>query len=310
MLNIIKDINKIYKKHWLIMVFKIGHCGNEVKQIQLALGLKVDGIFGKKTEKAVIEFQKENGLFADGVVGEQTLDALNINFDTDLSIFNYGDFDIDEYHLPKGEYLEGNYKNDYIILHHTAGGANPRAVVDGWSKDCIGKVATEFVVGGQNCKTGNAKYDGQIVRAFPEGCQGYHIGKSGSLHMNTHAVGIEICNFGYLKDGKTYTDALADQSQIITLDSPFRGFLDWHKYSDEQINAVRDLLLYISNRDNIDLHEGLYRWINEEGVMKAFDFHMDAYEGNVKGLLTHTNIRKDKFDCSPQPNLVDMIMTL
>jgi hypothetical protein len=292
------------------MVLKIGCCGDEVKQIQLALGLKADGIFGKKTENAVIEFQKENGLFADGIVGEQTLDALNINFDTDLSIFNYCDFDIDEYHLPDGEYLKGDYKNDYIILHHTAGGANPRSVVDGWSKDCIGKVATEFVVGGQNCKTGNIKYDGQIVRAFPEGCQGYHIGKSGSSHMNTHAVGIEICNFGYLKDGKTYTGTLADQSQIITLDSPFRGFLDWHKYSDEQINAVRELLLYISNRDNIDLHEGLYKWINDEGAIKAFDFHEDAYYGKVKGLITHTNIRKDKFDCSPQPNLVDMIMSL
>lgn len=292
------------------MVFKIGYCGDEVKQIQLALGLKADCVFGKKTENAVIEFQKENGLFADGIVGEQTLEELNINFDTDLSIFNNGDFDIDEYHLPKGEYIEGNYKNDYIILHHTAGGANPRAVVDGWSKDCIGKVATEFVVGGQNCKTGNTKYDGQIVRAFPEGCQGYHIGKSGSSYMNTHAVGIEICNFGYLKDGKTYTGTLADQSQIVTLDSPFRGFLDWHKYSDEQINSVRELLFYISNRDNIDLHEGLYRWINEDGVMKAFDFHEDAYDGKVKGLLSHSNIRKDKFDCSPQPNLIDMIMSL
>ena len=292
------------------MVFKIGYCGDEVKQIQLALGLKADGVFGKKTEDAVIEFQKENGLFADGIVGEQTLEELNINFDTDLSIFNNGDFDIDEYHLPKGEYIEGNYKNDYIILHHTAGGANPRAVVDGWSKDCIGKVATEFVIGGQNCKTGNTKYDGQIVRAFPEGCQGYHIGKSGSSYMNTHAVGIEICNFGYLKDGKTYTGTLADQSQIVTLDSPFRGFLDWHKYSDEQINSVRELLFYISNRDNIDLHEGLYRWIHEDGAMKAFDFHEDAYEGKVKGLLSHSNIRKDKFDCSPQPNLIDMIMSL
>lgn len=292
------------------MVFKIGYCGDEVKQIQLALGLKADGVFGKKTENAVIEFQKENGLFADGIVGEQTLEELNINFDTDLSVFTHDDFDIDEYHLPKGEYIEGNYKNDYIILHHTAGGANPRAVVDGWSKDCIGKVATEFVVGGQNCKSGNTKYDGQIVRAFPEGCQGYHIGKSGSSYMNTHAVGIEICNFGYLKDGKTYTGTLADQSQIVTLDSPFRGFLDWHKYSDEQINSVRELLLYISNRDNIDLHEGLYRWIHEDGAMKAFDFHEDAYDGKVKGLLTHTNIRKDKFDCSPQPNLIDMIMSL
>ena len=292
------------------MVLKIGYCGDDVKQIQIALGLKADGIFGKKTESAVIKFQKENGLFPDGVVGKNTLYALNINFDTDLSIFNNLDFDIDEYHLPDGEYIKGNYKNDYIILHHTAGGANPRAVVDGWKKDCIGKVATEFVVGGQNCKTGNVKYDGQIVRAFPEGCQGYHIGSSGSSHMNTHSVGIEMCNFGYIKDGKTYTGTVADSNQIVSLDSPFRGFSQWHKYSDEQINAVRDLLLYISNRDNIDLHEGLYRWINEEGVMKAFDFHMDAYEGNVKGLLTHTNIRNDKFDCSPQPNLVDMIMTL
>jgi len=292
------------------MALKIGSNGNDVKQIQLALGLNADGIFGKQTENAVINFQKENGLFPDGIVGEQTLEELNINFDTDLSLFTHYDFDIDEYHLPKGEYIEGNYKNDYIILHHTAGCANPRAVVDGWSKDCIGKVATEFVVGGQNCKSGNTKYDGQIVRAFPEGCQGYHIGKSGSSYMNTHAVGIEICNFGYLKDGRTYTGTLADQSQIITLDSPFRGFLDWHKYSDEQINSVRELLFYISNRDNIDLHEGLYRWINEDGAMKAFDFHEDAYDGKVKGLLSHSNIRKDKFDCSPQPNLIDMIMSL
>ena len=292
------------------MVFKIGHCGEEVKQIQLTLGLKADGVFGEKTKNAVIEFQKENGLFADGIVGEQTLDALNINFDTDLSIFNHYDFDIDEYYLPDGEYLNGNYKNDYIILHHTAGGANPRAVVDSWSKDCIGKVATEFIVGGQNCKTGNTKYDGQIVRAFPEGCQGYHIGSSGSSHMNTHSVGIEICNFGYIKDGKTYVGTIADQNQIVYLDSPFRGFSCWHKYSDNQLISVRDLLLYIADRDNIDLHDGLYRWINEEGVFYAFDFHEDAYKGKIKGLLTHTNIRKDKFDCSPQPNLVDMIMSL
>lgn len=292
------------------MVFKIGHCGEEVKQIQLTLGLKADGVFGEKTKNAVIEFQKENGLFADGIVGEQTLDALNINFDTDLSIFNHYDFDIDEYYLPDGEYLNGNYKNDYIILHHTAGGANPRAVVDIWSKDCIGKVATEFIVGGQNCKTGNTKYDGQIVRAFPEGCQGYHIGSSGSSHMNTHSVGIEICNFGYIKDGKTYVGTIADQNQIVYLDSPFRGFSCWHKYSDNQLVAVRDLLLYIADRDNIDLHDGLYRWINDEGVFDAFDFHEDAYKGKIKGLLTHTNIRKDKFDCSPQPNLVDMIMSL
>lgn len=294
------------------MVFKKGSRGDEVKQIQLALGLKADGIFGTQTENAVKKFQKENGLYADGIVGKKTLNALNINFDTDLSIIKPFkiELDIDEYYLPKGEYLNGNYKNDYIILHHTAGGANPKSVVDYWGRDSLGKVATEFVVGGQNCNTGNTKYDGQIVRSFPEGCQGYHIGSSGSSYMNTHSVGIEMCNFGYVDNGKTYTGATVDKDQIVSLSSPFRGYLNWHKYSDEQIKSVRNLLLYIANRDNIDLHEGLYKWIKSEGAIKAFDYHIDAYKGNVKGLLTHTNIRKDKFDCSPQPNLVDMIMTL
>ena len=292
------------------MVFKKGSRGDEVKQIQSALGLKADGVFGIKTENAVKKFQKENGLYPDGVVGKKTLNALNINFDTDLSIIHPFDLDIDEYYLPKKEYLEGNYKNDYIILHHTAGGPNPKAVVDYWGKDSLGRVATEFIIGGQHCKTGDTKYDGQIVRAFPEGNQGYHIGASGSSYMNTHSVGIEICNFGYVKNGRTYTGASVSQDQIISLSAPFKEHLTWHKYSDEQIRVLRELLLYISNRDNIDLHEGLYKWIKNEGSIKAFDFHVDAYKGNVKGLLTHTNIRKDKFDCSPQPNLVDMIMTL
>ena len=293
-----------------MMVFKRGSQGNEVKQIQVALGLKADGIFGIKTENAVIAFQKENGLYPDGIVGKKTLQALDINFDTDLSIIHPYDINIDEYYLPKGEYIEGKYKNDYIILHHTAGGPNPRAVVDCWGSDTRGRVATEFIVGGQHCKTGDEKYDGQIVRAFPEGCQGYHIGDSGSSYMNRHAVGIEMCNFGYVKNGKTYTGASVSTDQIVTLKEMFRGYMSWHKYSDEQIRAVRELLLYIANRDNIDLHEGLYKWIKMEGSIKAFDFHIDAYKGNVKGLLTHTNIRKDKFDCSPQPNLVDMIMSL
>jgi peptidoglycan hydrolase-like protein with peptidoglycan-binding domain len=292
------------------MVFKRGSRGDEVKQIQIALGLKADGIFGAKTESSVIKFQTENGLYPDGVVGKKTLNALDIKFDTDLSIIHPYDLDIDEYHLPKGEYLNGNYKNDYIILHHTAGGPNPRAVVDCWATDTRGRVATEFVVGGQHYNTCSTKYDGHIVRAFPEGCQGYHIGDSGSSYMNTHSVGIEICNFGYVKNGKTYTGALVNPEQIISLSAPFKDYLAWHKYSDEQIRAVRDLLLYISKRDNIDLHEGLYKWIKTEGAIKAFDFHIDAYKGNVKGLLTHTNIRKDKVDCSPQPNLVDMIMSL
>ena len=30
------------------------------------------------------------------------------------------------------------------------------------------------------------------------------LGKNGSQHTHTHSVGIEVNNFGYLKNGKTY----------------------------------------------------------------------------------------------------------
>ena len=40
-------------------VYKIGSRGDEIKQIQKALGLKADGAFGRGTEAAVKKFQKE-----------------------------------------------------------------------------------------------------------------------------------------------------------------------------------------------------------------------------------------------------------
>lgn len=36
----------------------------------------IDGIFGMKTWKAVLDFQRKNKLEADGIVGEKTMDAL------------------------------------------------------------------------------------------------------------------------------------------------------------------------------------------------------------------------------------------
>ena len=293
-------------------VYKRGSIGEQVKQIQKALGIKVDGIFGKGTEDAVKKFQGENYLTADGKVGPKTMKILMEKMDTDLSVIikPKESLDIKDYYLPKREYINGKYNNDYIVLHHTAGYDNPKAVVDCWAKDSLGRVATEFVIGGQRCTDGRSIYDGQIVRTYPEGNQGYHIGTSGSSYMNIHSVGIELCNMGWVKNGKTYTGSIVKPDQIVSLKEPFRGYINWHKYTTKQIEVLRDLLLYVANRDNIDLHTGIYKWIKTEGAMKAFDFHQDAYSGKVKGLITHANIRKSKYDVSPQPELIDMILTL
>jgi len=285
-----------------------------VKQIQQFLKIVPDGIFGSKTERAVIAWQSENGLVADGIVGFKTLDAMGIlDTDTKSKIIKTEDgLIIQPYHLNKGEYIEADVPilNDYVMIHHTAGHANPFNVVNNWNNDTIGRIATEFVIGGCDAKTGDCKYDGTTVQAFPEGAQAWHIGKSGSSYMVRHTVGIELCNFGYLNNEfETYVGSIVHKSQVVKLEEPFRGFELWHKYSDEQLKALHKLLLYISSRDNIDLSVGLIEWVKKEGP-KGFEFKQEAYEGKVKGLLTHTNVRKDKFDCFPQAELIDMLLSI
>ena len=54
-------------------LYKIGSKGEDVVQIQKALHLYPDGVYGPLTREAVLTFQRENGLAADGVVGPATL---------------------------------------------------------------------------------------------------------------------------------------------------------------------------------------------------------------------------------------------
>jgi peptidoglycan hydrolase-like protein with peptidoglycan-binding domain len=49
-----------------------GAMGEAVKEIQQALGVPADGLFGPRTEQAVKEFQAAHGLDADGIVGPRT----------------------------------------------------------------------------------------------------------------------------------------------------------------------------------------------------------------------------------------------
>jgi len=59
-------------------VLRPGATGNEVKEVQQKLGVKVDGIYGPVTIGAVRRFQSEHQLKVDGIVGPQTWKALGM----------------------------------------------------------------------------------------------------------------------------------------------------------------------------------------------------------------------------------------
>ena len=79
---------------------KFGSRGNEVIDIQTKLSSlgyykgAIDGIYGSATEKAVKQFQYDNGLSSDGIVGDKTLKALGLK-DTNSS---------------------NNYSSEYLLL--------------------------------------------------------------------------------------------------------------------------------------------------------------------------------------------------
>ena len=109
--------------------------------------------------------------------------------------------------LARGEYMPGPTKKEWLFIHHTAGWHNPYRTVKHWSSDSRGRIATEFVIGGPSIYNDDFQYDGEIVKCLPDGAYAWHLGRNGLHEMHTNSVGIEVCNFGYLKDGRTYAEA-------------------------------------------------------------------------------------------------------
>ena len=288
---------------------KKGDQGHEVRMIQVELGIEDDGHYGSETEKAVKEFQEENGLVVDGIAGDKTMEKLFPSTDLQES-----DAWIEEYHLPMGEYVNNITDKEYIFIHHTAGWNNPYKCIDQWARDSRGRIATQYVIGGPHPKTKDAKYDGVVLEAFSSNYWAYHLGKNGSSHMHSHSVGIEVCNFGPLtKDGdKYYTWANTEvhPDNVCDLGTMWRGYQYWHNYSDEQIASLERLIKHIANEHNINLNLGLKESLLNEEPFRAFGFKDDAFYGKIKGVLSHSNTRKDKTDMYPHPLLVEMLKNL
>jgi len=306
------------------MVLKIGSTGEDVKQLQRFLKVTDDGIFGSGTALKVRAWQLLNGLTPDGIVGTDTMTKMGY-ITTDLSEKAEPSFEFKRLHLPAGEYLVGPTKKEWLFLHHTAGWHDPFNTIVQWGKDTRGPVATEFVIGGQSIKGEEFKADGVIVQAFPRSGYAWHLGTGNNI-MHRNSIGIEVCNFGqltkggYTKDGKwialksnsfyTYVGVEAASEQVVKLSKAFRGYEFWHKYSDKQIESLKKNILFIGERDGIDIRKGLPELIKLAGAQKAFDTCNEDMCKTTKGLWNHTNVQKGKVDMFPQTELVDMLVSL
>lgn len=108
---------------------KQGSRGDEVTAIQTKLresgyyNGKIDGIFGSGTKNALISFQKDNGLTADGIAGSKTLQALGITADSGNGEFTHSEIALLARIISaesRGEPYEGQVAVGAVILNRIA----------------------------------------------------------------------------------------------------------------------------------------------------------------------------------------------
>lgn len=212
--------------------------------------------------------------------------------------------------LKESQYIKEETPKKQIVLHHTAGNASGVGTISMWDTDDRGRIATCVTISGPGAK---GTYDGEICQAFSSKFWAYHLGikpevfkayKVSYQSLDRIAIGIEICNWGplTLKDGKyyNYVNREMPADQVTTLETPYKGFKYYHKYSDAQIQSVKDLLVYWKGIYNIDLT------FNYD---QMFTVNTKALKGE-NGLYSHNSYRKDKTDIYPCPRMIAMLKTL
>ena len=289
---------------------------SDIINAQRLFHLQPTGMIDPLTESAIRNFQLKNDIPVTGDLDGITRNLMFSNtgeddISTDLSE-TFDDF-IQDYFLPEGEYINTRTNKEYLFLHHTAGWNNPYSTIDMWARDNRGRVGTHYVIGGINPRNLDESYDGVTLRAIEDDYYAWHLGAV-DKYMHKHSIGIEVCNFGYLiKKGNgfyTYVNTKVHESQVIKLGYKFRGHKYWHKYTDKQIESLRNLIIYLTNKFGISTYSGLQERLKVMSPKDAFEYYDDARHGEVKGILSHTSVRRSKYDMFPQDELVDMLLSI
>lgn len=207
--------------------------------------------------------------------------------------------------LPENQYIRKSYNKNQIVLHHTVSGQGVNGDI-AWWRQTTDRVGTAIIVG----------WDGKIYQCFGSKYWAYHLGlkTSNNKKLNQQSIGIEIDAWGGLvKTNHLWYPAkwdtnlkkmvantsIAPIKNVQVYEQNFRGFYGFEKYTDAQIETVRQLLVFWGEKYDIPLSYNTDMW----------DISQNALAGK-SGVWTHVSFRKSKSDCHPQKELVEMLKSL
>ncbi|HYG50488.1 MAG TPA: N-acetylmuramoyl-L-alanine amidase [Flavobacteriales bacterium] len=198
--------------------------------------------------------------------------------------------------FPEGQFFKEIFNKEQIVLHHTASGRGSDGDYKHWL-NTPERIATSQIV----------EHDGTCAQLFNSKYWGYHLGIThpNSKRLNQNSIAIEIDSWGGLtydtvkKVFLSYTGAVVPKENVIEYEKGFRGYRFFERYTAEQIESVRKLLLFWSEAYDIPLDYNADMW----------DISQRALEG-TPGIWSHTSYKKEKSDIHPQPEMIAMLQGL
>jgi hypothetical protein len=320
----------------LTRVLMLRMSGNDVKFIQTKLKEHgffkemVDGYFSQNTLLAVFNFQRHVGIKGDGVIGMQTWSQLinyepmpqlsnnnniivNKDIDHKISFIGENGLKIYDCLLPEDEYYKEDSKKEFICLDITDGNSRADWTIFGWEKDFKkdknGNItpiieAAHYVIGRKSSSTNDDIWDGKILRAFDDRYWSNYI-NSKDKDIAKKAIIVSLCNYGHLTrgiDGRFYNNINkpVNDTDVVELENDFKGYKYWEKITDQQIESLKSLLLYLTHKYGMDLR---YLNINDN----SFDYDKNLNDNVIK---SHSQFSKDKLGIFPQKELIEMLKSL
>lgn len=220
-----------------------------------------------------------------------------------LKKLNLGD--IISVDFPDDQYIKEQTDKKQIVIHHTVSGQGVNGDI-AWWRSTVERIGTAIIIG----------WDGKIYQCFGSKYWAYHLGlkTANNKVLNMESIGIEIDAWGGLvrKNRQWYpakwdkdlkqnvaNTSVAPIKNVQVYEQGFKGFYGFEKYTDAQIEAVRELLVFWNEKYKIPLDYNEDMWNVSPKAL-----------GGQTGVWTHVSFRKDKSDCHPQPELIQMLKSL
>ena len=203
--------------------------------------------------------------------------------------------------LKETQYYQEEFPKKQIVLHHTVSNGNAKNVMSWWAKTPA-KVGTAFII----------DREGIIHQCFSSKHWAHHLGTKAknNKQLNQESIGIELCSWGpltrkenpMLKGSPKFFSSSGTEvpkEEVVKLEKPFRGHLYYQKYTSSQLKSLQILVNYLCEMYTIPKNYKADMW----------DYSRSAMIGSP-GIYTHVSFRKDKSDCFPQIEIINILKSL